>query len=119
VHNGVSGWRTTDGRPWPQVAITRPCADSDFWNKLVITDSVRLVLLAMPGHVGNVYALKQLRNRAFAGHIAAIVDYPDEVVVLRELGANEVFHIYDEAGTAFADDAVAGAGRLAKGLMAA
>jgi Kef-type K+ transport system membrane component KefB len=85
--------------------------DSDFWDKLVITDSVKLVLLAMPGNAGNVYALQQLRNRSFAGHIAAIVSYPDEVATLRELGANEVFHIYDEAGTAFADDALAGAHR--------
>lgn len=85
--------------------------DSDFWDKLVITDSVKLVLLAMPGHAGNVYALQQLRNRSFAGHIAAIVSYPDEVAKLRELGAADVFHIYDEAGTAFADDALAGAHR--------
>jgi predicted Kef-type K+ transport protein len=85
--------------------------DSDFWDKLVITDSVKLVLLAMPGNAGNVHALQQLRNRAFAGHIAAIVSYPDEVATLRELGADEVFHIYDEAGTAFADDALASANR--------
>ncbi len=85
--------------------------DSDFWDKLVITDSVKLVLLAMPGHAGNVYALQQLRNRSFSGHIAAIVSYPDEVAKLRELGADDVFHIYDEAGTAFADDALAGAHR--------
>ncbi|RVT54435.1 potassium transporter Kef [Rubrivivax albus] len=93
--------------------------DSDFWNKLVLSDSVQLVLLAMPGHAGNVHALQQLRNRAFAGHIAAIVNYPDEVAVLRDLGADEVFHIYDEAGTAFADDAVAGAARLGKALRPA
>jgi len=85
--------------------------DSDFWDKLVLSDAVKLVLLAMPGHAGNVYALQQLRHRAFAGHIAAIVNYPEEVALLRELGADEVFHIYDEAGTAFADDALAGAGR--------
>jgi hypothetical protein len=87
--------------------------DSDFWYKLIITESVKLVLLAMPGHAGNIHALQQLRQRAFAGHIAAIVDYPEEVAVLRELGADEVFHIYDEAGGAFADDAVAGAARVA------
>jgi glutathione-regulated potassium-efflux system ancillary protein KefC len=81
--------------------------DSDFWDKLVITDSVKLVLLAMPGHAGNVYALKQLKNRAFSGHIAAIVSYPEEVEMLRQLGADAVFHIYDEAGSAFADDALA------------
>ena len=82
--------------------------DSDFWDKLVITDSVKLVLLAMPGHAGNVFALRQLRNRAFSGRIAAIVKYPEEVAMLRRLGADAVFHIYDEAGTAFADDALAG-----------
>ena len=82
--------------------------DSDFWDKLVITDSVKLVLLAMPGHAGNVFALRQLRNRAFSGRIAAIVKYPEEIAMLRRLGADAVFHIYDEAGTAFADDALAG-----------
>lgn len=80
--------------------------DSDFWDKLVITESVKLVLLAMPGHAGNVYALKQLRNRAFGGRIAAIVQYPEEIEVLRRLGADAVFHIYDEAGSAFAEDAL-------------
>lgn len=82
--------------------------DSDFWDKLLLADSVKLVLLAMPGHAGNVYALSQLKNRAFSGHIAAIVQYPEEIDILRRLGADAVFHVYDEAGTAFADDALAG-----------
>ena len=93
--------------------------DSDIWHELVITDCVKQVLLAMPGHAGNVYALQQLRKRAFAGHIAAIVDYPEEVDVQRELGADAAFHIYAEAGTAFADDALAGAKRLAGALKGA
>lgn len=88
--------------------IQGDAVDSDFWDKLVISSSVKLVLLAMPGHAGNVYALSQLKNRAFGGRIAAIVKYPDEVAVLQRLGAHAVFHIYDEAGTAFADDALVG-----------
>lgn len=92
--------------------IEGDAVDSDFWDKLVLTDSVRLVLLAMPGHAGNVFALQQLKHRAFSGRIAAIVQYPEEVAMLRELGADEVFHIYDEAGTAFADDAFAGLGTV-------
>lgn len=80
--------------------------DSDFWDKLLLTESVKLVLLAMPGHAGNVYALQQLRHRAFGGRIAAIVQYPEEVEVLRGLGADAVFQLYDEAGSAFADDAL-------------
>lgn len=88
--------------------IEGDAVDSDFWDKLLLTDSVKLVLLAMPGHAGNVYALSQLKNRAFGGRIAAIVQYPEEIDLLRKLGAHAVFHIYDEAGTAFADDALAG-----------
>lgn len=88
--------------------IEGDAVDSDFWDKLLLTESVKLVLLAMPGHAGNVYALSQLKNRAFRGRIAAIVRYPEEIEVLRRLGADAVFHLYDEAGTAFADDAVAG-----------
>ena len=88
--------------------IEGDAVDSDFWDKLVISGSLKLVLLAMPSHAGNVYALAQLRQRAFAGHIAAIVQYADEVEVLRELGADEVFLINAEAGSALADNAVAG-----------
>ena len=88
--------------------IEGDAVDSDFWDKLLLASSVGLVLLAMPGHAGNVHALRQLRHRAFGGRIVAIVKYPDEIEVLRSLGADAVFHIYDEAGTAFADDALAG-----------
>ncbi len=91
-----------------RLVIDGDAVDSDFWDKLVLTDTVKLVLLAMPGHAGNVYALSQLKNRAFSGRIAAIVRYPEEIEVLRRLGADAVYHVYDEAGTAFADDALAG-----------
>ena len=92
--------------------IEGDAVDSDFWDKLVLSDTLKLVLLAMPSHAGNIYALSQLQQRAsagqFAGHIAAIVQYPDEIDVLRGLGAHQVFLIDAEAGTAMADDAVAG-----------
>lgn len=88
--------------------IEGDAVDSDFWDKLVVSGHLKLVLLAMPSHAGNVYALQQLKHRAFAGRIAAIVKYSDEMEPLRELGADAVFHVADEAGTAFADDAVTG-----------
>jgi len=66
----------------------------------------------MPSHAGNVHALSQLKHRAhagqFTGHIAAIVKYADEVELLRGLGADEVFLVDAEAGSALADDALAG-----------
>jgi glutathione-regulated potassium-efflux system ancillary protein KefC len=93
--------------------IAGDAVDSDFWDKLVIKGPLQLVLLAMPSHAGNVFALTQLKNRAFAGRIAAIVQYRDEIDVLHRLGADAVFHISEEAGSAFADDAVAGLPGLA------
>lgn len=90
--------------------IEGDAVDSDFWDKLVIGGPLKLVLLAMPSHAGNVFALQQLKHRAFAGRIAAIVQYHEEIEVLRGLGADAVFHISEEAGHAFADDAVAGLG---------
>lgn len=86
--------------------------DSDFWEKLLVGSEVQLVLLAMPHHGGNLFALEQLRNRQFAGRIAAIVEYPDEIEPLRERGADAVFHVYEEAGQGLADS-VAVAAQLA------
>ncbi|XKE46410.1 cation:proton antiporter [Halomonas organivorans] len=84
--------------------------DSDFWDKLLMSPDVRLVVLAMPHHAGNLFALKQLRSRRFQGRITAVVEFPEEIEPIRELGAHAVFHVYDEAGRALADSAAEEAG---------
>jgi predicted Kef-type K+ transport protein len=84
--------------------------DSDFWDKLVLSDGVRLVLLAMPHHSGNLNALLELRNRDFAGTIAAVVLHADQIERMRRRGADAVFHVYAEAGSALADSAAKTAG---------
>ncbi|MDI5984477.1 cation:proton antiporter [Halomonas sp. M4R5S39] len=84
--------------------------DSDFWDKLLMSPDVQMVVLAMPHHAGNLVALKQLRSRAFPGRITAVVEFPEEIEPIRELGANAVFHVYDEAGRALADSAAEEAG---------
>ncbi|MBB3190862.1 cation:proton antiporter family protein [Halomonas cerina] len=88
--------------------------DSDFWDKLLMSHGVRLVVLAMPHHAGNLFALKQLRSRQFPGRISAVVEYPEEIGPIRELGANAVFHVYDEAGRALADSAAEEAGVISR-----
>lgn len=80
--------------------------DSDFWDKLLVSDEVELVVLAMPHHAGNVYALEQLRGQDFKGRIAAIVEYPDEIERLKALGADAVFEVYEGAGLSLADRAM-------------
>lgn len=82
-------------------------ANSDFWERLLLQERCQLVVLAMPHHDGNLHALEQLRRREFAGKIAAVVQYEDQVERLRKLGADAVFNLYGEAGRALADDALA------------
>ena len=86
--------------------IEGDAVDSDFWERLLLSADIELVLLAMPHHAGNVYALQQLRRRNFSGRIAAIVGYVEEIEPLRRLGAHAVYHVYESAGTAFADAAI-------------
>lgn len=85
--------------------------DADFWDKLVMATSVELVMLCMPAHDTNIYALDQLKKRTFRGRIAAMVKYADQIDLLRDRGADVVHHLYEEAGQGMADDAAESMGR--------
>lgn len=82
--------------------IVGDATDSDFWERILDTANVKLVLLAMPHHQGNQIALEQLKRRQFKGQIAAIAEYPDQVDELMESGVDAAFNIYREAGSGFA-----------------
>jgi len=78
-------------------------SDADFWEKIEQDHSIKLVLLALPNLEANLDALQQLREISFPGRIAATAKFPDEVKLLQQAGATQVFNIYTEAGTGFAD----------------
>ncbi|MGL6459139.1 cation:proton antiporter domain-containing protein [Aeromonas hydrophila] len=82
--------------------IEGDATDTDFWDKVLLSNQVNLVLLAMPHHSGNLYAIEKLRSHGFAGKIAAIVRFEDDIASLREQGVDAVFNVYDEAGSGFA-----------------
>ncbi len=82
--------------------IAGDATDSDFWERILDTANVKLVLLAMPHHQGNQIALEQLKRREFKGQIAAIAEYPDQVDELMANGVDAAFNIYREAGSGFA-----------------
>lgn len=65
---------------------------------------VRLVMLAMPEHKANMYALEQLEAAGYAGYVAAVANYPDQAQRLLKAGADSVFNTYAEAGAGFASD---------------
>jgi len=82
--------------------ITGDATDPDFWERILDTANVKLVLLAMPHHQANQIALEQLQKRHYKGYIAAIAEYPDQLDALLEKGAHAAFNIYREAGSGFA-----------------
>jgi len=86
--------------------ILGSAADADFWSRIKMDFSkVDLVMLAMPFHSENLFAIEHLKKLNFRGKLAAIAKYPDEIEPLKEAGVDSVFNIYTEAGTGFANDA--------------
>ncbi|GAL24942.1 putative glutathione-regulated potassium-efflux system protein KefB [Vibrio variabilis] len=82
--------------------IAGDATDPDFWERILDTAHVKLVLLAMPHHQGNQTALELLQKKQFKGQVAAIAAYPDQLAELEEMGVNAAFNIYSEAGSGFA-----------------
>ncbi len=82
--------------------IAGDATDPDFWERILDTAHVKLVLLAMPHHQGNQTALDLLHQKQFKGQIAAIAAYPDQLDELEQMGVNAAFNIYSEAGSGFA-----------------
>lgn len=82
-------------------------ADIDFWEKLDSADELELVLLAMPHHGGNLFAVEQLRKRDYQGKISAIVQYADDAQSLRDAGVHSIYNLYEAAGAGFVDHVTA------------
>ncbi|MGF1501179.1 MAG: cation:proton antiporter [Paracoccaceae bacterium] len=88
-----AGWHVVHG----------DATDSDFWRRAGRPSAkLRAVLLAMPDHDANMYALQQIRRAEFDGFVAAMVRFSHERKPLIEAGANLAYDVYDEAGTGFA-----------------
>jgi voltage-gated potassium channel Kch len=76
--------------------------DTDFWEKLQ-PGKVNLVMLTLNNHAANKYAALRLRESHFTGNIASTAQFEDEMKELRALGVDEVFNLFGEAGTGFAE----------------
>lgn len=81
--------------------------DSDFWDRVVRTGRVGIVVLAMPAQHANIDALGELRRlNTFEGTVAAVASFAEDVEQLRALGLDVVVHLYAGAGSALAHRAV-------------
>lgn len=61
----------------------------------------------MSSHEANLECAKRVREFVPSARIAAIAMYPDQVAELRQAGVDVARNLYEEAGQALADDAVA------------
>jgi len=78
-------------------------ADADFWDRVHLPQHIEMVMLTLPKVNTALAVLRQLRASHYAGPVAAVARYADEIPRLEECGASLVFNIYTEAGTGFAE----------------
>lgn len=96
THNEVYGRNVVQG----------DASDTDFWDKLDKAPGLEVVLLAMPHHGGNIFAVEQLYKRDYQGKISAIVQYADDGISLKNAGVHSIYNLYEAAGTGFVDHVV-------------
>ncbi|GCE77486.1 cation:proton antiporter family protein [Cellulomonas biazotea] len=85
--------------------VRADATDLEFWNRVQRAGRVKMAVLAMPFHNANLIALARLQAAGFAGKVAAVARYDDDVSELQRHGADAVFHLYGSAGFALADHA--------------
>jgi glutathione-regulated potassium-efflux system ancillary protein KefC len=86
--------------------ILGDATDPDFWELLKVRGAfakLELILVAMPKHRANMFALDQLKKAGFSGSIAAVAMYDDQRQELLEAGAHAAYNIFGEAGAGFAE----------------
>lgn len=84
--------------------IQGSATDIDFWDRINLDpDRVRLILLAMPKYDENLFAARQLHDLGYAGKLAAVAKYPDELQALQEAGVHAAYNLYTAAGSGFAE----------------
>lgn len=81
-------------------------SDTDFWEKLDRAPNLELVLLAMPQHTGNEFAVEQLKRLNYQGKLSAIVQYSEDALSLKEAGVHSVFNLYEAAGAGFVEHVI-------------
>ncbi|BAJ03679.1 cation:proton antiporter family protein [Shewanella violacea] len=81
-------------------------SDTDFWDKLEHAPNLELVLLAMPHHIGNLFAAEQLRRLNYRGKLSAIVQFAEDGESLKESGVHSIYNLYEAAGAGFVDHVV-------------
>jgi predicted Kef-type K+ transport protein len=77
--------------------------DLNFWQRINMSASLPLIILATPSHATHMSVIKQLKLIHCDIKVAAISRYDDEMKQLHDAGVEVVFNLYEEAGFGFAN----------------
>jgi predicted Kef-type K+ transport protein len=81
--------------------------DRDFWERVRFHPEVDLVVASTNSHRANLELVGRVKEFLPNARIAAIATYPDQLQQLQDAGVDVARNLYEEAGQALADDAVA------------
>ena len=76
--------------------------DSELWEKIAL-EKIKGIILTMPEFEVRCFAIKQLKQRQFSGHIGIVCFDSEEEQHLYQLGVNFIVHPLLEAGTKLAE----------------
>lgn len=95
--------QTHQQRTWQ--VLRGDSASPDFWHRITAyRQQLETILLCMPNHQANLKTAEAVRAWGFQGHLAAVIQFPDEEQPLHKAGVDSTFNIYAEVGSGFAQD---------------
>ncbi|TDR18271.1 cation:proton antiporter [Marinicella litoralis] len=81
-------------------------SDADFWDRVIQSEQLKLVLLTLPQHNSSVAVVDLLLDSGYKGQIAAIAKFADEIEQLKQAGVHTVYNVHTEAGAGFASNVI-------------
>lgn len=83
--------------------ILGDATDYDFWSRACGQGQVKYALLTFPDHNANIAVAELIREFGFTVQLASIAKFDDQIDDLKAAGVSQVFNLYAEAGTGFAE----------------
>ena len=79
--------------------------DPSLWSNLDL-EGVNTIMLAMPELNAKMLATKELRKFGYTGKITTTVVFEEEIILLKEAGADYIYNYYNGVGASFAQSSL-------------
>jgi hypothetical protein len=83
--------------------ILGDATDYDFWSRARSQGEIKYALLTFPDHAANVAVAQLIREFGFSVRLSSVAKFDDQIGELQAAGVDQVFNLYAEAGTGFAE----------------